>query len=296
MIFFIGLPAIVAVVLLLPQSNHLALNILTIIFSALGAIELSGMLAQKQLKISKAEAAIMGALQPASMYLIIAFDLNPLLLPAVTVASVSWLLISQIFLQGSVLENFIKRFAAGCAVLLYPGMLLTWLVRLSRWDNIVYSSPNQLLNISFSGVATLIFLLTVFCGDSTAWAAGMLFGKGNQGIVPVSPNKSIAGFIGGFAASVGVGVLAALLLPEIFRPQRGSILAIPAVSGVILGLTTGIAATLGDLGESAIKRSTGLKDSGNIIPGRGGVLDSIDSVSLAAPVYYIMYSLLFVQP
>ena len=283
-------------VLFLPHLSHLAFNVLVIFFSALGAAELSIMLAQKNLIISKTEAAILGALPPAVMFLIIGFDFNSLLLPAVTAATVCWLLVSRIFSRGSALDNFISRFSAGCAVILYPGMMLTWLVRLSRWDNIVYSPFNGALNISFSGIAILVFVCTVFAGDSAAWAAGMLFGKGNQGILAVSPNKSAAGFIGGGIASVAIGILAAVFLPEIFRPQRGSILSYPVVSGAILGLTTGIAAALGDLGESAIKRSSGLKDSGSIIPGRGGVLDSIDSVSFAAPVFYIIYSLLFAQP
>jgi len=284
LLFFIGLPAIVALVLLFPQYHHLAFNILVVIFSSLGAVELSVMLAQKQLCISKAEAAILGALPPAAMLLTVCFNIRELLLPVVIAVAVSWLLISRIFSRSGSLDNFINRFAAGCAALLYPGMLFTWLVRLSRWDNI-------------SGIVILVFLCTVFAGDSAAWAAGILFGKGNQGIVPVSPNKSVAGYIGGGLASIAVCAGAAILLPGILPPQYSyPLLKIPAVAGALLGLATGIAAALGDLGESAIKRSSGIKDSGSLIPGRGGVLDSVDSISLAAPVFYIFFSLLFAQP
>ncbi|MCL2762697.1 MAG: phosphatidate cytidylyltransferase [Treponema sp.] len=282
LIFFVGIPAIVAIVLLFPHHNHLVLNLLVVTFSALGAVELSVMLAHKQLHISKAEAAIMGALPPLMMILNISFGFNPLLLPAVTAASVSWLLVSSIFFRGSTLDNFLNRFAAGCAVLLYPGMLLTWLVRMSHWEA--------------SGIIILVFLCTVFAGDSLAWATGKLLGKGNQGFIPVSPNKSIAGFIGGLIASTMVGAGTAVFWPEIFATQQSAILGIPVVAGSVLGLLTGTAAILGDLGESAIKRSSGSKDSGHIIPGRGGVLDSIDSISLAAPVFYIVFSLLFAQP
>jgi phosphatidate cytidylyltransferase len=136
----------------------------------------------------------------------------------------------------------------------------------------------------------------VFANDGMAWLAGKLFGKGNQGVIPVSPQKSVAGFIGGTIASIIVGVGAALLFPAIFTPQYDFFSAIYPVAGALLGLLTGIAATCGDLGESAIKRSSGLKDSGHIIPGRGGVLDSIDSIALAAPVFYLAFSFIFVHP
>jgi phosphatidate cytidylyltransferase len=78
-------------------------------------------------------------------------------------------------------------------------------------------------------------------------------------------------------------------IPEAFTSPVIS--SIPA--GAILGFCAGAAASLGDLGESAIKRSAGVKDSGSLILGRGGALDSIDSLLLAAPVYYILYEVLF---
>jgi phosphatidate cytidylyltransferase len=283
LIFFIGVPVIFCVVLLLPHKNHLVLNLIVVIFSSFGAMELSVIISQKNLKISKIEAALLGALPPAAMFLIIAFDFKPVLLPALIAGSAGWLLVSGIFLSGRAMENFISRFAAGCTVLLYPGILLTWLVQLSQWGE----------NSSY---VILIFIAAIFASDGTAWLTGRLFGKGNQGIIPASPNKSIAGFIGGIIGSIIVGAGGALLWPEAFMPQRPSIFGIPLVAGALLGLVTGLAGILGDLGESAIKRSSGVKDSGNIIPGRGGVLDSIDSVILAAPVYYIAFRLLFAQP
>jgi phosphatidate cytidylyltransferase len=279
LIFFFGPPILAAVIFLLPHYNYLAFNILTVIFCTLGAMELSVLLAEKKLIIPKMQAAVLGSLAPLAMLLTVCFGFNGLLLPAVIAMAVSWLLVSRIFSRGDVLNASINRLSAGFAVMLYPGILLTWIVRMSHFGH-------------NAGFIILTFLCSVFAGDSAAWAAGMLFGKGNQGIIPVSPNKSIAGFIGGFIAPVLIGIGATLLLPEVFIPQRN----IPApAAGAVLGLVTGIAATLGDLGESTIKRSSGLKDSGGIIPGRGGVLDSIDSVSLAAPVFYLAYRLFFIQ-
>jgi phosphatidate cytidylyltransferase len=133
-------------------------------------------------------------------------------------------------------------------------------------------------------------LCIVIANDSLAWVFGILFGKNNRNFIAASPNKSIAGFVAGLAASTLVGMGIALLFPKIFMSARFA----PLVSGVILGVLTGIAGMLGDLAESALKRSAGVKDSGFIIPGRGGVLDSIDSLAFAAPVYYVVYRLLFI--
>jgi len=280
LIFVLGFPFIVVIVMFLPYKNHIVFNLLVTAFSSLGAAEFSAMLSHKNLRIPKKEAAVFGALPPLAMILVVSFNVSVLLIPAVFVGVVAWLLISRTFSRGEALENFIYRLAAGLATLVYPGMLLAWLVRISHWE----------LN---TGIIILTFVFMVFSGDGLAWALGMAFGKGNQGIIPASPNKSIAGFIGGIIAPIIVGVGTALIWPGVFIPSRTDILGNPIVAGFIVGLLTGAAAILGDLGESAIKRSSGIKDSGSIIPGRGGVLDSIDSVALAAPVFYMVFRLLF---
>jgi phosphatidate cytidylyltransferase len=268
-------------VLLLPYFNYLAINLVLVTVSALGAVEFSVLLAQKQLPISKVIAAILGALPPVLMICIINFNLSVILIPALVVVVATWFLISGILSRGEALDNFINRLVAGFAVLLYPGMLIAWMVPLSQWGE-------------SSKIIILTFLVIVFCTDGAAWATGILLGKGNQGLIPASPNKSVAGFIGGTVVSGVLGGLAAQFWPEIFVPVQALFGGTPFAVGFVLGLVTGVATTLGDLAESAIKRSSGLKDSGSIIPGRGGVLDSIDSMTLAAPVFYLAYCLLFV--
>jgi phosphatidate cytidylyltransferase len=127
----------------------------------------------------------------------------------------------------------------------------------------------------------------------------MLFGKNNRGIIPASPNKSAAGFIGGTLGSIIITAGAVLLAPAFFASRyaygaaSGNGIVPSLCAAAALGLFTGIAAMLGDLCESAIKRSAGVKDSGNIMLGRGGVLDSIDSIAVSAPVFYLLFSLLF---
>jgi len=240
------------------------------------------LLAQKKLNISKIEAAILGALPPLVMILNINLGLSDILFHAAITAVAAWLLVSRIFYRGNMLDNLLNQLAAGFAVLFYPGMLMAWPVRISVWEK----NANALI---------IIYLVLVFFTDGVAWVTGMLFGKGNQGIIAVSPHKSVAGFIGGAIASVVIGAGAAVLYPDIFIPRFRSIMGIPYVAGALLGLLTGAASVFGDLGESAIKRSSGLKDSGSIIPGRGGVLDSIDSIALAGPVYYFIFRLFFIQ-
>jgi phosphatidate cytidylyltransferase len=128
-----------------------------------------------------------------------------------------------------------------------------------------------------------VFTLLTFSNDSLAWFFGMTFGK-KRGIVDVSPSKSVAGFFGGFFGSIAVGVLSYFLFPW-FR--NSSIIPV-----LFLSACMGIAVILGDLVESALKRSSGVKDSSSIVPGRGGVLDSFDSLLFSAPVF-VGFSILF---
>ena len=123
----------------------------------------------------------------------------------------------------------------------------------------------------------LLFFLLVFSSDTFAFFCGMAFGRSNKGIIKVSPNKSIAGFIGGLLVPSVFGALSAILFPEVF--------AYGAAKGFILGLGTAALGVVGDLIESSFKRSAEVKDSGTLIPGRGGILDSVDSIIMAAPVY-----------
>jgi phosphatidate cytidylyltransferase len=274
LVFIIGLPLVVALVLCLPQKNHLAVNVTVILLSALGAVEFAAMLRTKGPAVSPWEAGILGGLVPAAMTLMVSFGFGGQSISLALVMGASWLLISRIFTAANHFEPAISHIGSGFAVMIYPGLFLAWIIRMSL--------------IPRSGKVILMFLLTIIANDSAAWAMGILLGKGNRGIISASPNKSVAGFIGGFAASILVGVGAARFAPETFPSRLGG-----PLSGIILGFVAGLAGTLGDLGESAIKRSVKIKDSGTIIPGRGGILDTVDSIALAAPVYYGLYRLLF---
>ena len=279
LIFFIGIPLIIALVLFLPFCRHLPLNIVIIIFSAVGSVEFSMMLEKKQLHITKKEAFLFGALAPAALTLSISFNFPGWTVPVIITAGAAWILFSRVFSGPEKIETAASHLAAGFSVLIYPGLFMYWLVKMTTWEN--------------SGVIILIFLMIVLGSDSAAWLFGNLFGANNRGIIPASPNKSIAGFIGGLAGAVIISLSSVLIVPGIFTTRINSLSAV--LAAVILGICTGIATALGDLAESAIKRSCDIKDSGKLMPGRGGVLDSIDSIAAAAPVFFILYSALFIN-
>lgn len=129
------------------------------------------------------------------------------------------------------------------------------------------------------GKKWLVFLyLVIWASDTGAYYVGTAFGK-HRLYEKISPKKSIEGLIGGVLASVLVAVLCTLWLV----PSLG------VIEAAVLGAALALAGTAGDLAESLIKRSAGVKDSGTIIPGHGGVLDRMDSMLFAAPVlfYYL---------
>jgi phosphatidate cytidylyltransferase len=118
-------------------------------------------------------------------------------------------------------------------------------------------------------------LAIVWAADSGAYFVGRQFGK--RKLAPtVSPNKTIEGLIGGVVAGVVLGLGGALL-----AGATGAQL--PLVALVALAAT--LASVVGDLYESLLKRHAGVKDSGNLIPGHGGILDRIDGVLAALPVF-----------
>lgn len=132
------------------------------------------------------------------------------------------------------------------------------------------------------GSEWIIFLYgCVWASDSLAYYAGKTMG-GKKLYMEISPNKTIAGAYG----SIIGGALSGWLLGMIFIRQMG------LSRSILLGLVIGIATIIGDLVESMFKRDAGVKDSGNIIPGHGGILDKIDGALFAGPVLYWLSSVL----
>ncbi len=276
LMFTVGLPLVVCAILVFPQKNHLVANIIVIILCSLGALEFNRMISRGNSSLSMVEVVLLGALPAAGATLNVSFGLAGQWVTVSFLFGAVWLLISRVFSKEDNFKHDIERISSGFSVMIYPGLFMIWVVRMSLLPE--------------SSIIILVFVLMVIACDSLAWFFGMLLGKGNRGFIPASPNKSIAGFAGGMAGSVLVGIGAVKIWPLVFTPIfiKNSVL-----NGILLGFAVCIAAILGDLAESVMKRSSHMKDSGNIIPGRGGVLDSIDSIALAAPVFYGLYWLLF---
>lgn len=150
--------------------------------------------------------------------------------------------------------------------------LMGLLILAPAWMAAVY-----LLSFARGGILMVAMVLIVATADIGAYFSGKSFGK--HKLAPeVSPAKTWEGFWGGVLACLLLSLVVWYLLPV----QKQYISLISVVTVVLI---TGVASVVGDLTVSMVKRQSGVKDSGNILPGHGGVLDRLDSLSAAAPVF-----------
>ena len=126
----------------------------------------------------------------------------------------------------------------------------------------------------------LLGILAVAAGDTMAYFTGRAIGR--RKLAPaISPNKTVEGAVGGLLGSVGCAVLYA----------HGFLPGVPAGYVAAAGAAVGIFGQAGDLFESLVKRAAGVKDSGTILPGHGGILDRADGILAAGPVLYLFAAL-----
>ena len=277
LIFFIGLPAIIGLVYF-NQLNHAALHVIIVFMSFMGANELYTLLSKKFKLQPKPLVLAMNMIPPVFSAVCAILNINTMFgdfngidfsfLAAIMVCMAYEVLAMKTF------ENALSHILTSVFIVLYTGFFITFLSRMT-----VYNHSREYISI---------FLLMVFLCDSAAWFFGNLFGKNNKGFIKASPNKSIAGFCGGILGSIASGIIGWKFCPQAFSAPLGYI--------IIFGFTISIFSILGDLFESVIKWSVKTKDSGTLIPGRGGVLDSIDSIVFAVPMFYLGINFLFITP
>lgn len=264
----VGVPSVLFVVFGLPQLHHLAFAIGATIFALLGSKEMINIIEKKRhIKINYPY--YLGALIPISQWISIHFNIAGL-----TNLTLMFLILfsftKEIFdgkNDKKPFDNSLEKIAYDTLVIIYPNFLVSFIISFSTFSN--------------SSSLYAMFFLLVFTNDIFAYVFGISFGRKTAGIFAVSPNKSLVGFIGGILSSIGFGVLCYFIIPTISST-------ISLVSTLILSLLVAISSNIGDLIESVIKRSSEVKDSGDIIPGRGGALDNLDSILTAAPVFYIL--------
>jgi len=267
LVFFVGLPAIACLIILLPGFNHLAFNTAVWVICAVGTGEMIKLFERESVLVERWFLVPLSMLAPLGAYLgmvggvseegLIAFMATPF---------VAVIIRHTVAYGDKPFKDALRLISASFTALLYPGFFALFFIKIA--------------SLSHPTLAFLVFLSMVFANDTSAYVFGMLFGKNSRGVSNISPNKSVPGFIAGPVFSVGVALLYYAFTPAVFGNS--------AVLALVAGVCVGAATVIGDLFESLLKRSAGVKDSGILIPGRGGVLDSVDSVFFAAPVYYLL--------
>ncbi len=147
-----------------------------------------------------------------------------------------------------------------------------------------FSVLNFILFISdYQPIILLAVFATIWVNDTGAYLVGVTFGK-HRLFERISPKKSWEGFIGGSLFALLSGFAFSLFIPQI-----------SLINWLVFSEIIVVFGTFGDLIESLLKRTLDVKDSGNVIPGHGGLLDRFDSMLLAAPAVFIYLSFLFTK-
>ena len=161
-----------------------------------------------------------------------------------------------------------------------PAVDVGWTALGVLWIGGGGAAAAYILTLSDSGDLLLTaYVLITALNDIGAYFSGTWLGR-HKMIPSISPNKSWEGWAGGFVASLGGGAVFGLLLDDL-----------TSVDGLMLAVIASLLAPLGDLSESLVKREIGIKDSGALLPGHGGMLDRIDAIVFAAPAaaLYLRY-------
>lgn len=251
----LGLVALILASLLIWRPAFVALVVVAIL---VGVVELT-----RALRAGEFRAPLVPLLIGSAAMLVLAWTRGPTGLVTGFLATALAVLLWRLA-DGP--TGYLRDASAGVFVALYVPLLAGFAVLLAVPDD---------------GVArVLAFIATVVCSDVGGYAAGVLLGR--HPMAPsISPKKSWEGMAGSVLACVVIGVC--LFTLTFHEPWWG---------GVVYGVAIAVSATIGDLGESLIKRHLGIKDMGNLLPGHGGLMDRLDSLLPSAAVAYLLLSLL----
>ena len=261
----VAFPVLGALIFLVPQLYHLAFNAAAAAACVIGALETRGLFEARGVSTMRVLAPVLAGTIPASVWLEVAGIIPPGWAGAWLAACMGIILVRAVFQKDPRrISEFLSLISSSMFILLYPAYFISWIVRFSA--------------LSQPSLSILLFLGLVFGNDMSAYFAGSLWGSSTRLNLAISPQKTLVGFMAGI---VGTGIIYTF-----FRLVFPFLLPSGAAEGVGFVLSIGCAVILGDLVESGLKRSASVKDSGVVIPGRGGLLDSVDSMLLSAPLFY----------
>ena len=163
-------------------------------------------------------------------------------------------------------ENKLGNISLSMFFTVYPALFVIFLFKIEHIDNMFSGTDKRFI--------LLFILLFVWMFDTTSYFIGRFFGK-RPFFPSISPNKTAEGFWGGIIGVLILGIIVSFIVGKSYMFHF-----------LVIAVLTALAGQIGDLSESIIKRGLGIKDSSNIIPGHGGILDRFDSLIFAGPVVY----------
>jgi len=201
------------------------------------------------------------------------YIMGPLMILCAHFLPLPWLLFAfsaSLILAGWVCMRHFRADAGISSVLAFHALSMVYIP-------LALAGYILLFHTDLGGRWIFLILFVVSAGDAGAYYVGSHLGR--RKLCPrVSPGKTVEGSLGGLAVNVVAGMAAsAFLLPFLV-----------SIKGAVFFIVLGVAGQLGDLFESMLKRSAGVKDSGHLLPGHGGLLDRIDAILFAGPVALVM--------
>jgi len=174
-------------------------------------------------------------------------------------------------------EGSLLNWALTLSGTVYVGWTFAHAILLRHLSQTLHPAPASVLHLDAGAAWIATALLVTFASDTSAYVVGRIWGRHRMAPY-ISPKKSWEGAIGGVVGAMISGWLLVLLLGLPLSPAMG----------LVLGGAGSLAGQAGDLAESLIKRQVGVKDSGHLIPGHGGLLDRADSLLFTFPVIYYL--------
>jgi phosphatidate cytidylyltransferase len=222
------------------------------------------------------------------------YDPNRAVGPASLAALVVISLLAAVIWARGVLGKPLAAVATTAFGIAYTGGLLSFAYAI-RYHKYAFAPANlsmggRVLTVPSGALLVLLPVLLTWASDIGAYAVGRAIGR-HKLIPSVSPGKTVEGAIGGLLACM---ILAWIYARFVLRPAAHLDFRWAPLGALLFGALASVAAQVGDLAESLLKRESGVKDSSQLIPGHGGVLDRLDSLFFVLPVSFVALNLMLV--